>query len=108
MIAATAYITTTAPATTIDQLDMGTLIVLGIVLVFIGVTIYALVTDNKPASDESLLDFLDQTGYSVVRLATGWVAITDGANKIVGKPAQDIREAIMSAVDGVVAGEVLK
>ena len=57
-----------------EEFDMGTLIVLGIVLVFIGVTIYALVTDNKSASDEALLDFLDQTGYSVVRLATGWVA----------------------------------
>ena len=86
-----------------EEFDMATLIVLGILLVFIGVTIYAMATNDKPATDESLLDFLDQTGYSVVRLATGCVAITDGANKIVGKPAQDIREAILSAVDAEVS-----
>ena len=71
-------------------------------LVFLIAVAWWVMTDKgavNPADDEALLDFLDQTGYSIQHLATGWWAVTDSAQKMVGKPAQDVREAIMSAVD---------
>ena len=67
---------------------------------------YVAFASDKPASDTDLLDFLDQTGYSLQRLGNGWCAVTNGSHKIVGRPSQDSREAIMSAVDGYVSGEV--
>lgn len=57
------------------------------------------VLSDKRVSDDSLFDFLDQTGYSVQHLATGWWAVTDGSQKLVGQPARCVRDAVLSAVD---------
>lgn len=57
---------------------------------------------SYPASavdDTRLIEFIEQSGYSVQHMAGGWWAITDGAQKLVGQPAQTLREAILSAVD---------
>lgn len=54
---------------------------------------------TDPEQDNQLLDFLDQTGFSVQHLSTGWWAVTDSAQKVVGEPHQDVRSAVRSAVD---------
>lgn len=86
-----------------------TIILAGLLIaMLIAAVCYVAFTKDKPVSDKDLMDFLDQTGYSLTRLASGWCAVTDGAQKIVGRPEQDMRKAILSAVDGYVMGEVLK
>lgn len=55
------------------------------------------------ADDTRLIEFIEQSGYSVQHMVGGWWAITDGAQKLVGQPAQTLREAILSAVDAEVS-----
>ena len=73
--------------------------VLFVVLVLLA-CFWFVVRDNS--DDSGLLDFLDQSGFSVQHLSNGLWGITDGAQRLVGKPSKDLREAIRSAVDQVV------
>lgn len=50
-------------------------------------------------NDTGLIEFIEQSGYSIQHMVGGWWAITDGSQKLVGKPAQTLRDAILSAVD---------
>jgi hypothetical protein len=56
-------------------------------------------TTTGDTNDTGLIEFVEQSGYSIQHMAGGWWAVTDGAQKLVGQPAQTLREAIMSAVD---------
>ena len=70
-----------------------------IVVALIAALCWWLINDSRAVNDDALFDFLDQTGYSVQHLATGWWAVTDGSQKLVGQPAQCVRDAVLSAVD---------
>ena len=55
-------------------------------------------SDTCQTDDDILLDFLEETGYSVQHLSTGEWAVTNAAHALVGTPAQTVREAVQSAL----------